>query len=511
MNSMPENFGLPIQAPLSRRDFMRAAFCGSIMAAIQPGFAAGSARDLKLPLADATGLTIEGPHRFREVSGRTGLQLTSLKSKATIATALARAPEGTLSLWFSPLEDLSFNREVESEPDVPFDYPLVSDVFPGHNLRQTRFGVFVRAGYPALLAKFAGGSMWERMDHGLAPFAYAEKILLRQGYWYHLAVTWDRPGREMQVYVNGMMAGHNLRADGFENAGPELHLGNPMFVLRDFRLEPRVAAADEIARRYRQDRPAENAVTEADFRAMLAPAFGAPLELRRDASWRSAYECSFRREAETKAWLLQGPGEQHRSELRRETSAEGLYLKSPDKIANDTRLYLWSPRTFEGDHWAELDVRLESPVGLALLVMCASGMQREDYFADYGVPATGSMKTILRDLRNYHWEFMRRVEAMRTDVETQYLAKNPFGRRLHASCIPRLEQNRWYRLRFIVAGRRLHGSIDGRTVFDVMDDPYGNNGPVYNFGRLGLRLMYATAMRFRDLAIWTRPSARAES
>jgi hypothetical protein len=57
------------------------------------------------------------------------------------------------------------------------------------------------------------------------------------------------------------------------------------------------------------------------------------------------------------------------------------------------------------------------------------------------------------------------------------------GLALPLADIPRLEQNRWYRLRFIVAGRRLHGSIDGRTVFDLIDDPYGNNGPVYNFGR----------------------------
>lgn len=499
------------EIPINRRDFVKSAVAGSLLAAARPAFATDAGGGLILPLGDATGITIQGPHQFREISGRTGLQLTSLKTKATISTALSRAPAGTLSLWFSSLEDLTFTRGVESEPRVPFDYPLISDAFPGNILRNSKFGIFVRAGYPALLAKFAGGSMWERMDYGLAPFGYAEKVLLRRGYWYHLAASWDRPARQIVVYVNGMMTGHNLKADGFEDAAPELHLGNPLFVLRDLRIEPRVLGLEEIGRRYRQDRPPENAVTEADFRAMLTPGFGPPLDLRRDASWRSAYESSFTREAETNAWVLQGPTQKYRPQMRRETTAEGLYLKSPDTIANETRLYLWSPRTFEGDHWVELDFRLESPGGLALLVLCASGMQREDYFADHGVPAHGSMQTILRDLRNYHWEFMRRVEAMRTDVETQYVAKNPFGHRLHASCIPRLEQNRWYRLRFIVAGRRLHGSMNGRTVFDLTDNPYINNGPVYNFGRLGLRLMYATAMRFRNLSIWTRPTERTET
>ena len=146
--------------------------------------------------------------------------------------------------------------------------------------------------------------------------------------------------------------------------------------------------------------------------------------------------------------------------------------------------------------------------GLALVVMCASGMQRESFIDDHGVQSTGSMGTILRDVRNYHWEYVRRVEAMRTNVETQYLAKNPFGHKLHLSTIPRFERNRWYRLRLIKAGNRLHGSIDGQTVFDYTDTAFGNNGPVYNFGRIALRQMYHTALRYRNLELWTRPPVR---
>ena len=74
------------------------------------------------------------------------------------------------------------------------------------------------------------------------------------------------------------------------------------------------------------------------------------------------------------------------------------------------------------------------------------------------------MGTILNDVRCYHWEFVRRVEAMRTDVETQYVAKNAVGLKFTSRCVPRLVQNRWYRLRFVKAGARLHGSFDGQTV-----------------------------------------------
>ena len=45
--------------------------------------------------------------------------------------------------------------------------------------------------------------------------------------------------------------------------------------------------------------------------------------------------------------------------------------------------------------------------------------------------------------------------------------------------------------------------LDGRWVFDVRDDPAIGAGPVLDYGRIGLRLMYQTRMRFRDLEVFT--------
>jgi hypothetical protein len=187
-----------------------------------------------------------------------------------------------------------------------------------------------------------------------------------------------------------------------------------------------------------------------------------------------------------------------------ETTKDGLLIETPDDIDTETRMYLWSGRNFEGDQWIEYDFRIESPEGLGLLVVCASGMQREDFIADHELPKTGSMSTIVSATRNYHWEYVRRVEAMRTDVETQWVSKNPFARNLHSGCIPRLERDRWHRLRFVKVGNRLHGSINGKTVFDIRDDGFQNHGPVYNFGRIALRQMYKTRMRYRNLVMHTR-------
>ena len=502
--------GPSAQVAQTRRSFLGQSLAASLAVATDAAptaFAAaatpakGTSRQLRVALQDATGLELAGPHRFHPVKGRTGFHGTSLKTRAQLATDLHRAPNGTLALWFSPLEDLTFSPANAAESKVRFDFPFVSDLPPARSPTEARFAVSFATGYPAIIGRFTNGAVFSKLDFGLAPFVYAEKAILRQGYWYHLAMTWERPAKRLVIYLNGMMAGHNEQAENFDEAGPALFVGNPMMVLRELLLEDRALSVEEIRAAYQAARPAENDRIDAEFRAMLEPRFLPPLDLRRDAAWRLVYECAFTRESDLREWTRQGPSAQYLDRFRLQTTAEGLYVKTPDEVEKETRTYLWSNRRFEGDQWLEFDFRLESPKGLALVGLCVSGMQREDFIEDHGVPETGSMITILRDVRCYHWEFFRRVEAMRADVETQYVAKNPFGHRLHSACIPRLEQNRWYRLRLIKNGPRLHGAIDGRTVFDLIDDPFRNNGPVYNYGRIVLRQMYNTALRYRNLTM----------
>ena len=68
--------------------------------------------------------------------------------------------------------------------------------------------------------------------------------------------------------------------------------------------------------------------------------------------------------------------------------------------------------------------------------------------------------------------------------------------------LPPSELDRWYKLCFVQEGARLRGSIDNRLCFDVADNPFMNMGPVLNAGRIALRLMYESLMRFRNLKVW---------
>lgn len=411
-----------------------------------------------------------------------------------------------MSFWFSPLEDLDFFPTTPGMSQlVPGaeSFPLVSDVFPAQQIGKMSFGVYWTGGYPQLVGKFTPttGHIMAHLDYGLAPFVYAERLTLRRGSWYFVVLTWDRPAQKLRLYVNGRMMGYYDSAGGFAEPSEELYLGNPMMIMRELTIEEAVLEEGEVLARYREKRPAGNDRADEDIRQAVDILERPPLNLKQDSSWKETYACGFNRQKELDEWVFQ-TGDKLRDQFELRATQEGLLAATPRMIDTESRMYLWSPRIFEGDQWIEYDFRLESPTGLSLLVVCCRGPQREDFILERGVEKTGSMGTILGKTVNYHWEYMRRVEMMRRDVETQYLSKNPWHWRLHYGCIPRLEQNRWYRLRFVKSGHRLHGSIDQKTVFDVVDDASANNGPLLNFGRIGLRQMYNTTMRYRNLVVY---------
>lgn len=458
-------------------------------------------------LKSAAGLELSGAYRFLTIDGRTGLNCCSLETRALIPSDLHREERGTLALWFSPLEDLGtmpVMEHIRNKDPHAYSYPLVSDALPARDLEVSQFGLFWNAGwYPKLMAKLCYGLLFPPMDFVMLPWVYVDALPLRAGAWYYVVFTWDRPARQLRLYVNGLLAGHNDHIDHFDHPKGRLHVGNPAMVFSDLTLSDSVWDAIHIAQEYQRGGNAPRTEVAAEVRACCVPVERAPLQLSRDASWVTALELSLTDSDDLAHFLRQGP--QYQPLPKCEITPEGLLVQTPNELAKDTRTYLWSTRNFEGDIWIEFEFRPESPRGLALLVAHANGIQREDFIVDHGLPKGGAMGTIIADrVRNYHWEYFRRVEAMRTDFETQVLVKNPWEHPLAFALLPPLELGRWHQLRFIKIGARLCGSIDGQTVFDVQDDSWGGSGPIYNFGRIALRQMYHTTLRYRALRICER-------
>jgi hypothetical protein len=109
---------------------------------------------------------------------------------------------------------------------------------------------------------------------------------------------------------------------------------------------------------------------------------------------------------------------------------------------------------------------------LSLLLTQASGLQGEDFMADYPRRTTGSMSMVCwENIRNYHWEYYREVPDVPAGSASSGLIKNPWTTPLAYRCEPKpTAQQQWHRLEFLQEGKRLRGAIDGTLVFDVEDD-----------------------------------------
>ncbi len=458
---------------------------------------------LNVKLSDTSNISIKGPYRFLEISGIKGLHVTSLHTQAVVETSALNKERGTISIWMSPLETMNKANSVGKIENI-MTYPLISDIWPPRNYQQANFSLFYRGfHYPRLIAGFTDGSFWGQMDFGMAPYVYAEDLPLEKGQWYNITVTWDKSKELMVMYINGIMVGHNYLAKAFKLAGNNFYIGNPLMVVSNLNIVNEVLDAEKVRKEYLALRPAGNNSSE-DFIKRSSQVNAMPEnDIPLDNSWEKVYECAFNRQEDLNAWTLQ-TGDLYRDLIKTEITEKGLYWETPNIIHKESRAYLWSPVNIEGDQWIEFDFQLVSPKGLALVVYYASGIQGEDVITDHGLVQTGAMAEMNGSYRNYHWEFMRRVEAMRTDVETQYVNKNPWGKSIYIGCVPRFDQNRWYKLGFIKKGNRLVGLLDGKVVFDYTENPKDNFGPSLNSGRVVLRQMYNTTMIYRNFVIYRK-------
>ncbi|MEO7766654.1 MAG: hypothetical protein ABIS01_04480, partial [Ferruginibacter sp.] len=101
----------------------------------------------------------------------------------------------------------------------------------------------------------------------------------------------------------------------------------------------------------------------------------------------------------------------------------------------------------------------------------ASGMNREDFMADYPLRTGGRMTTVYgEDVRNYHWEYYREMGDMRNDVENSALMKNPYLYPLSFGSLDEpVEKNKWQKLQFSQVGNKLVGAINGIVMVECTD------------------------------------------
>jgi hypothetical protein len=451
--------------------------------------------------------TAVGEFNYLAVGGRVGWHARRPGSHVRVDTAALTGEAATLSVWVSPLETLAAAVPMQGfikEDPFAQAYSLVADAVPNGDPQSSTFALtYFTRWRPQLTARLSRG--WPDHDHGHPPAAAAEHLILRQGHWYQLAVSFSLAAGHMDLYVNGIMVAQCAHLERAERPAAQICMGNTAFVVAGLRVSASESSPEDVLGSFNAEAKGIDATVQEELRSDYEVGVKQAFDWKPSASWTLAYATNFTHPDDLEGWTQQGCLDDPYRLKERSTSPEGLLLQTPDTIDTESRVYLWSPQVFDGDVAVSFDFRPDSPTGFAMLITQASGMQREDFITDHPRRTTGAMRTIIGDrVRNYYWGFYRRTSSSARDgISTHTLMKNPWLHHLGMASAAPLATGQWHRAAFVQTGSRIRCAIDGHLMLDCEDDPTIGAGPVLNTGRIGFRLMFQTRIWLTHLRVHT--------
>ena len=420
-------------------------------------------------------VSLVGKGRHIEYQNRTAWHAGSAHSHLKLPINLNAFPRGTLTLWILPLEDLSHRYpcadQRKAHPGTDFNnHILIGDQPDLQNVHDSSFALIWDPGwYPQYWAKFFKGYLYhdgfrpERKLLTLAGLCRFERIR-----WVQLALSWDKPAGQCALFVNGIRVGSSAE-DTFLHAEASndcLYAGNTAFAIGEVAVYSEMLAAEALESHYLQTVSAADPDYQQSLRDMYYGENPKAFAFTPDSSWKESLALSLQDPADLKQFYIQG-----RTEAPRITAA-GLEVETvenyppTDRSIDDLeQVYLWTERTFEGDMDLTYEYMPLKPGGLSLLLTQASGMQGEDFMADYPRRTTGSMSMVCwENIRNYHWEYYREVPDVPAGSASSGLIKNPWTTPLAYRCESKpTAQQQWHRLEFLQQGKRLRGASTARS------------------------------------------------
>ncbi|WKN45461.1 DUF1961 family protein [Tunicatimonas pelagia] len=467
--------------------------------------------DLKSALSED--VRIDGSYRILDIAGRKGVNTTSIHSKIILDKHLINNPTGSITMWVSSLEEIAslvvHGNMRKSNQRMEF-FPFLSDNPNPQDFEGAHFKFVMQATWhPNLQAMFAQGKHYEdafKLPH--RALVTANHFSFDAHRWYLLTLTWNHPERRYRLYVNGVRVGadnqyHDEPAH-VESAGDKLFTGNPALVYSTISFYHNELVESDIYKKYREEAVDFDADYDKRLKYVHAGVGRKQLTFTPDDSWTKELDLSLTQPEQLDTFYIQG------LPVDVTISDEGLLVETIDKLYTgarlDSQVYLWIKKPFEGDLYVACEFQSMRRGGLSLLMTQASGMNREDFMADYPLRTSGRMSMVCwEDVRNYHWEYYRDMADVRNDVLSSALMKNPFMKPLAYGCLSHpIEINTWYTLQFLQQGNKLIGAIDGVIMVEAEDDGHGNDGPVLNFGRVAIRAMLRSKMMYRNLKIYNR-------
>ena len=463
--------------------------------------------------SDTSLCQLTGRARVLSIDGREGLNTTSIRSVLQLKKHNLNESKGSVTMWVCSLEDLSdapmTANHSKSNPH-PTIYPLLSDCPNPQNYNGANFKFIWQINWhPSMVAQFASGSNYEQAyQYPYRGIISCSHFRFLKNRWYQMTLTWDYDQDDYQLFANGVLiARENTFYDQKfyrDKVGDMLYLGNPTICYADIQFHQHVISRPEAEERYKNETKRFDSELIDELRFTYYGEGRKPFTFKPDNTWKLTWDIPFNKKTDLDNFYIQGIAE------KVEVTPDGLLIETHPGWYTDTLLtkqvYLWSLRPFEGDIYVELEFNSLRDGGLSLLMIQASGMNREDFMADYPWRTTGRMSMVYgEDVRNYHIEFYREAADMRTDNKHVVLFKNPYAHPLAFGCLDEpVEKNRWYKLQLVQQGNRIIGALDGVIMVDATDDAFASHGPIYNFGRVALRCMVHSKTLFRNLKIYNK-------
>lgn len=456
-----------------------------------------------------------GGIRRLSLKKRNGINATSIHTRIVLPKHNLNDDCGTLTLWFYSLEDLATMSQLTSfSMSNKFfqNYTFLSDNEKLQDFENSVFSInWDNCWYPQFYFKFYKGKVYpDGYNPEAKAIVTAGHFHIHKDTWYQLSITWNKPQSKYKLYMNGILI---ATSDSFatnlvnEKVNEILYAGNPCFCISDIKFYNEVLKEEELTELFKH----ESSCIDEDIQAPIRQTFkGEGVEefkWKLDDSWKNKLDMSLMEEEHLKHFYVQGCLEAP------SVTAEGLLVTTPQNIPKHgsvkedlDQVYLWSDRTFEGDLYVEYEFKSLKERGLSLLMVQASGMQREDFMADYPLRTNGSMITVFgEDVRNYHWEYYREMNDVRNDVASHALLKNPWGNPIGYRCMTEpIDRSTWHKVQFLQEGAHLRCIMDGMVVIDCVDNAFSNSGPVLNFGRIAIRCMVRTKVIFRNLKVFNK-------
>lgn len=459
-------------------------------------------------LKQSNEFVIEGSARTISINGRTGINATSAHSRIKYFKHTLNDTKGTLSVWLMALEDLA---PAVNYPGMKRDnenyniFPIVTDQSDINNVWTANFSFYInKVWHPGLTAKFIKGEGHAIYNHAAATANHTEFEKYR---WYQLSLSWDFDEKELALYINGIKVGsHDVTAEKLirDVCGDTLYAGNPSLCISEIKFYDKALDNEVIYSIYRDEATDFDEEFDRNLKYTYAGIGRKSFEWKPGSEWEKKLDVTFLQPYDLDTFYVQGYTDGPK------ITDEGLLIETPNvPISVDVveqQLYVWTKQTFEGDLYLEYEFKTLRKGGLSLLMTQASGMQREDFMADYPLRTEGNMGMVAwSSVRNYHWEYYREMNDVRNDIACGAMLKNPYQYPLAFGCMDKpLEKNQWHKLQFLQIGNKIIGAIDGTIIIDAVDDSHHNSGSVYSFGRIAIRAMVRTKMMFRNLKVYNR-------